>query len=152
VQCSQWSILKCTIHNDHLYTYHSRFIPEILRYEQYCRRTGVCSQSISDVSTISLLVAFYVIHGRKGEVLFCLSRTPHEISLYFYYYRCQCSVLSFMLYSQYNLLLQFETIRCSNFINSLEFSSQTQSGKFLSKVLRRRISILIYRRNIKLPN
>jgi hypothetical protein len=31
---------------------------------------AVWSQSISDVSAINPLVAFYDIHGRKGEVLF----------------------------------------------------------------------------------
>jgi hypothetical protein len=39
----------------------------------------VRSQSISGVSAINLLVAFYDIHGRKGEVVFFfLSRTPHD--------------------------------------------------------------------------
>jgi hypothetical protein len=38
-------------------------------------------QSISGVSAINPLVAFYDIHGGKREVLFFyLSRTPHETS------------------------------------------------------------------------
>jgi hypothetical protein len=42
---------------------------------------AVLLQSISGVSAINPLVAFYVIHGGKREVLsFILSRTPHEIS------------------------------------------------------------------------
>jgi hypothetical protein len=38
------------------------------------------SQSISDVSAVNSLVAFYDIHGLKGEVLFFCSvpETPHE--------------------------------------------------------------------------
>jgi hypothetical protein len=40
---------------------------------------AVLLQSISDVSAINPLVAFYAIHGGKREVLFFfLSRTPHE--------------------------------------------------------------------------
>jgi hypothetical protein len=39
---------------------------------------AIRSQSISVVSAFNPLVAFYDIHGRKGEVLFILSRTPHE--------------------------------------------------------------------------
>jgi hypothetical protein len=39
----------------------------------------VLLQSISSVSAIDPLVAFYDIHGGKREVLFFfLSRTPHE--------------------------------------------------------------------------
>jgi hypothetical protein len=41
---------------------------------------AVLLQSISSVSAINPLVAFYNIYGRKREVLFfILSRTPHEI-------------------------------------------------------------------------
>jgi hypothetical protein len=44
---------------------------------------AVLLQSISGVSAINPLVAFYDIHGRKREVLFfILSRRPHE-TLYF---------------------------------------------------------------------
>jgi hypothetical protein len=40
---------------------------------------AVLLQSISGVSAINPLVAFYDIHGGKREVLFfILSRTPHE--------------------------------------------------------------------------
>jgi hypothetical protein len=40
---------------------------------------AVLLHSISDVSDINLLVAFYDIHGEKREVLsFILSRTAHE--------------------------------------------------------------------------
>jgi hypothetical protein len=40
---------------------------------------AVLLQSISDVSAINPLVAFYDIHGGKTEVLFfILSRTPHK--------------------------------------------------------------------------
>jgi hypothetical protein len=43
------------------------------------RPIAVLLQSISGVSTINPLVAFYDIHGGKREVLFLLlSRTPHE--------------------------------------------------------------------------
>jgi hypothetical protein len=39
----------------------------------------VKSQSISVVSVVNPLVAFYDIHGRKAEALFFfLIRTPHE--------------------------------------------------------------------------
>jgi hypothetical protein len=40
-------------------------------------------QSISGVSAINLLVAFYDIHGEKREVyyFFILSRTPHETNI-----------------------------------------------------------------------
>jgi hypothetical protein len=40
---------------------------------------AVLWQSISDLSAVNPLVAFYDIHGRKGAALFALSRTPHEI-------------------------------------------------------------------------
>jgi hypothetical protein len=37
-----------------------------------CKPNAIWSQSISGVSAINPLVAFYVIHGRKREVLlFC---------------------------------------------------------------------------------
>jgi hypothetical protein len=43
---------------------------------------AVLLQSISGVSAINPLVAFYVIHGGKREVLFFyIVRTPHETSL-----------------------------------------------------------------------
>jgi hypothetical protein len=58
---------------------------------------AVLLQSISGVSAINPLVAFYDIHGRKGEVLFFCSvsdttrdsRTPHDtikLSLYIMFY------------------------------------------------------------------
>jgi hypothetical protein len=37
------------------------------------KRVAALSQFISDVSTVNPLVAFYDIHGRKGEVLFFCS-------------------------------------------------------------------------------
>jgi hypothetical protein len=78
---------------DYIHTYHSRFIPEgvaevsqiflrdshvlpkLVSYEEHCRMTGskpiaVLLKSISGVSVINLLVAFYDIHGGKREVLF----------------------------------------------------------------------------------
>jgi hypothetical protein len=40
---------------------------------------AVKSQFIAGVSAINYLVAFYDIHGRKGEVVFFVpSQTPHE--------------------------------------------------------------------------
>jgi hypothetical protein len=77
----------------YIHTYHSRFIPEgvaevsqiflrdthvvpkLVSYEEHCRRTGgkpiaVLLQTISGVSGINPLVAFYDIHGGKREVLF----------------------------------------------------------------------------------
>jgi hypothetical protein len=77
----------------YIHTYHSRFIPEgvaevsqiflrdthvlpkLVRYEEHCRRDrcepiAVLLQSISGVSAINPLVAFYDIHGGKREVLF----------------------------------------------------------------------------------
>jgi hypothetical protein len=39
---------------------------------------AVSSQCTSGVSTLNPLVAFYDIHGRKGEVYSVLFRTPHE--------------------------------------------------------------------------
>jgi hypothetical protein len=44
---------------------------------------AVLLQSISGVSAINPLVAFYDIHGRKREVLFFyfVSRTPHETEI-----------------------------------------------------------------------
>jgi hypothetical protein len=48
---------------------------------------AVWSQSISDVSAINPLVAFYGIHGRKREVLlFFLARTPHEAFITIIYF------------------------------------------------------------------
>jgi hypothetical protein len=45
---------------------------KLLSYEEYCRRGGhpiaVWSQSISGVSAINPLVAFYDVHGRKRGV------------------------------------------------------------------------------------
>jgi hypothetical protein len=43
---------------------------------------AVLLQSISGVSAINPLVAFYDIHGAKREVLFFLSRSPHETKIY----------------------------------------------------------------------
>jgi hypothetical protein len=44
---------------------------------------AVRSQSFSDVSAVNVLVAFYDIHGIKGEVSysFALSRTLHETGI-----------------------------------------------------------------------
>jgi hypothetical protein len=42
--------------------------------------------SISGVSAINPLVTFYDIHGRKREVRFFLSRTPHETTILLYSY------------------------------------------------------------------
>jgi hypothetical protein len=43
------------------------------------KHIAILLQSISGVSAINLLVAFYDIHGGKREVYsFILSRTPHE--------------------------------------------------------------------------
>jgi hypothetical protein len=74
----------------YIHTYHSRFIlvgvaeipkiflrdphvlPKLFSYEWYCRRgksIATWSQSISGVSALNHLVAFYDIHGRKREVL-----------------------------------------------------------------------------------
>jgi hypothetical protein len=39
---------------------------------------AIFSQSISGVIAINPLVAFYDIHGGKGELSFILSRTAHE--------------------------------------------------------------------------
>jgi hypothetical protein len=46
-------------------------LTKLLSYEEHCR-----CRSISSESAVNPLVAFYDIHGRKGEVLFALSRTP----------------------------------------------------------------------------
>jgi hypothetical protein len=76
-----------------IHTYHSRFnpegveeifqiflrythvLPKLLSYEEYCRVTGgkpiaVLLQTISGVSAIIPLIAFYDIHGGKREVVF----------------------------------------------------------------------------------
>jgi hypothetical protein len=76
----------------HIHTYHSRFIPEgvaevsqifirdthvlpkLVSYEETAdliggRPIAILLQSISDVSAINPLVAFYDIHGGKREVL-----------------------------------------------------------------------------------
>jgi hypothetical protein len=50
-------------------------LPKLVSYEEHCKRTGgkliaVLLQSISGVSAINPLVAFYDIHGGKREVLF----------------------------------------------------------------------------------
>jgi hypothetical protein len=46
---------------------------------------AVCSQSISVVRAINPLVAFYDIHGRKGEVLFFCSIPDTARDIYFFY-------------------------------------------------------------------
>jgi hypothetical protein len=69
-----------------MHKYHSRFflkgvaeasqmslrdayvLPILLSYEEYCTRGR--SQSISGVSAVNSLVAFYDIHGTSEEVLF----------------------------------------------------------------------------------
>jgi hypothetical protein len=43
---------------------------------------AVLLQSISGVSAINPLVAFYDIYGGKREVLFILSRTPRELAMF----------------------------------------------------------------------
>jgi hypothetical protein len=54
---------------------------------------AVRSQSISGVSAVDPLVAFYDIHERERGYSFILSRTPHEtlgqnyVMTYFYYIR-----------------------------------------------------------------
>jgi hypothetical protein len=53
---------------------------KLVSYEKHCRRTGgkpiaVLLQSISGVSAINPLVAFYDINGGKREVLFFYSVT-----------------------------------------------------------------------------
>jgi hypothetical protein len=70
-----------------IHTYHSRFIPEEVAEASWVslpdahvlqntadgtggKPIAVWSQSISGVSAINPLVAFYDIHGRKREVLF----------------------------------------------------------------------------------
>jgi hypothetical protein len=76
-----------------MHTYHSRFIsegvaevsqiflrdthvlPKFVSYEEHCRcdrwlPIAVLLQSISGVSAINPLIAFYDIHGGKREVLF----------------------------------------------------------------------------------
>jgi hypothetical protein len=50
-------------------------LPKFVSYEEHCRRDrwspiAVLLQSISDVSAMNPLVAFYDIHGGKREVLF----------------------------------------------------------------------------------
>jgi hypothetical protein len=85
-------LILINIHT-YIHTYHSRFIPEgvaevsqiflrdthvltkLVTYEEHCRRDSgkpivVLLQSISSVSAINPLVAFYDIHGGKREVLF----------------------------------------------------------------------------------
>jgi hypothetical protein len=75
----------------YIHAYHSRFIPKgvaevsqiflrdthvlpkLVSHEEHCRRDrwfAVLLQSISGVSAINPLVAFYDIHGGKREVLF----------------------------------------------------------------------------------
>jgi hypothetical protein len=87
-------VIQCVKQNDrqeYIHTYHSRFIPEgvaevsrlflrdthvlpkLLSYEEHCRRDrwqAIWLQSISGVSAINPLVAFYDIHGGKRTVLF----------------------------------------------------------------------------------
>jgi hypothetical protein len=76
----------------YIHTYHSRFIPKrvtksneiLLRYTTFYQNdlammntadtigdkpSATCSQSISDVSAVGPLVAFYDITGRKTELL-----------------------------------------------------------------------------------
>jgi hypothetical protein len=89
----------------YIHTYHSRFIPEgvaevtqiffrdthvlskLVSYQEHCRsdrwqaHRAVLLQSISGVSDINPLVAFYDIHGGKRELLFfyCVPDTAQKI-------------------------------------------------------------------------
>jgi hypothetical protein len=57
--------------------------PAVVQFLRVGKPIAVQSQSILRVSAINPLVAFYDIHGRKGEVLFfCFgSDTTREITL-----------------------------------------------------------------------
>jgi hypothetical protein len=53
----------------------THFLPKLASFEEHCRRDrgkpiAVLLQSISGVSAINPLIAFYDIHGGKREVLF----------------------------------------------------------------------------------
>jgi hypothetical protein len=88
----------------YIHTYHSRFIRDIsdipARHPHFTKTTNttdvpggkpiaVWSQSISDVSAVNFLVAFYDIHGRKGEVLlFCY--VPDTTRDMIYNIKCLC--------------------------------------------------------------
>jgi hypothetical protein len=88
----------------YIHTYHSCFIPEEVADLKYSSETptfyqslprlsntadvtggkpiAFLLQSISGISAINPLVAFYDIHGRKKRrYSFILSRTPHEIDV-----------------------------------------------------------------------
>jgi hypothetical protein len=89
----------------YIHTYHSRFIPEgvaevsqiflrdthvvpkLVSYEEHCRRTGgkpiaVLLQTISGVSGINPLVAFYDIHGGKRGAILLFCPGHHNTRLY----------------------------------------------------------------------
>jgi hypothetical protein len=65
-------------------------LPKLVSYEEHCRRGGKpiadFLQSISGVSAINPLVAFYDIHGGKREVLFCPEHHTRLINIILHQY------------------------------------------------------------------